>query len=118
MTTERTLENYVALPVADESAVPQRVPDDPYGAFGWFISRCSSGLYSELVEQGKTDAEARNAVIHCFLDMAAGEACRVARREEREPDPAKWRAATDKAFTRAVQRTAKPAESIEERTND
>lgn len=81
------------------------VPDEPYAAFAWFVSRCASGLYQELLEKGKTDTEARNAVIHCFLDFAAGEACRVARREEREPDSDKWRKATDDAFERAVKRT-------------
>ena len=82
-----------------------KVPDDSYGAFAYFVSRCASGLYNELVEKGKTDTEARNAIIHCFLDFAAGEACRVAKREEREPDQDKWRKATDKALERAIKRT-------------
>lgn len=82
------------------------VPTDPYGAFAWFVSQCASGLYKELLEKGNTDTEARNAVIHCFLDFASGEACRVARGENREPDPQKWRTATDAAFERAVKRSA------------
>ncbi len=43
------------------------VPADPYGAFAWFVSRCSSGLYRELLGKGRTDTEARNIVIGCFL---------------------------------------------------
>lgn len=86
------------------SKILDTVPDDPYGAFAWFVSRSASGLYGELLQKGKTDAEARNSVIHCFLDFASGEACRLAQSEGREPDRKKWRAATDKAFTRAVER--------------
>lgn len=86
--------------------VLSEVPDDPYGAFAWFVSHCASGLYKELTARGKTDTEARNAVIHCFLDFASGEACRIARREGRAPDRGKWHEATDKAFDRAVERTA------------
>lgn len=81
------------------------VPADPYGAFAWFVSQCASGLYRDLMEKGKTDVEARNAAIHCFLDFASGEACRIARREGREPDADKWRKATDDAFAKAVKRT-------------
>lgn len=84
------------------------VPADPYGAFAWFVSQCASGLYKELLEKGKTDTEARNAVIHCFLDFASGEACRIARREGRKPSAAKWRKATDHAFKRAIKRAAAP----------
>lgn len=87
------------------------VPADPYGAFAWFVSQCASGLYKELLEKGRTDTEARNAVIYCFLDFAAGEACRIARREEREPDPDKWRKATDAAFEKAIKRTEESADS-------
>lgn len=79
------------------------VPSDPYGAFAWFVSHCASGLYGELLKDGKSDAEARNAVIHCFLDFASGEACRVARSEGREPDHDKWRKATDAAFEKGRQ---------------
>lgn len=80
------------------------VPEDPYGAFAWMVSKCASGLYGELLQKGKTDTEARNAVIHCFLDFASGEACRVADREGRKPDQEKWRKATDDAFARACKR--------------
>jgi hypothetical protein len=83
-----------------------KVPEDSYGAFAYFVSRCASGLYKELLEKGKTDVEARNAVIHCFLDFASGEACRVARGEGRDPDQDKWRQAADKAFARAIKRNA------------
>lgn len=85
------------------------VPSDPYGAFAWMVSQCASGLYKELLEQGRTDTEARNSVIHCFLDFASGEACRIARREGREPDQDKWREATDRAFEKANKRTTDPA---------
>jgi hypothetical protein len=81
------------------------VPSDPYGAFAWMVSQCASGLYKELLEKGKTDTAARNSVIHCFLDFASGEACRIARREGREPDHDKWRRATDEAFEKAIKRT-------------
>lgn len=81
------------------------VPEDPFGAFAWFVSHCASGLYRELVEKGRTDTQARNQVIGCFLDFASGEACRIARREGREPDHDKWRVATDEAFERAVKRS-------------
>ena len=81
------------------------VPADPYGAFGWFVSQCASGLYRELVAKGYSDTKARNAIIHSFLSMAAGEACRVARREKREPNQDKWRKATDTAFSKAIKRT-------------
>ena len=85
------------------------VPTDPYGAFGWMVSHCASGLYKELVAKGYTDTKARNAIVHTFLDMAAGEACRIAIREEREPNPEKWRTATDAAFSKAIKRTADKA---------
>lgn len=94
------------------SKVLSKVPDDPYGAFAFFVSQCASGLYQELLEKGKTDADARNAVIHCFLDFAAGEACRVARRENREPNLDKWRKATDDAFDHAVKRTEQPTPPV------
>lgn len=82
------------------------VPDDPVKAFAVLVGRCANGLLRELVEEGKTDTQARNAIIHYFLDFAAGEACRVAMREGREPDHNKWRMATNKAFEHAVKRTA------------
>ena len=71
------------------------IPDDPYMAFAVLVSRCGNGLMKELMETGKTETQARNAVIHCFLDFASGESCRVARREGREPDRDKWRAACE-----------------------
>jgi hypothetical protein len=83
------------------------VPDDAYGAFAWFVSRCSSGLYRELLEDGRSDTEARNSVIHLLLSFASGEACRIARREGREPDCDKWRKATDTAFENAAKRSAR-----------
>jgi hypothetical protein len=82
-----------------------KVPDDPYVAFALSVSRCASGLYKELLENGKSDTQARLAVIRCFLDFASGEACRVARGEGREPDQEKWWKATNDAFERAVKRT-------------
>jgi hypothetical protein len=82
------------------------VPSDPVKAFAYLVSKCSSGLYLDLIEAGKTDTNARNQIIFMFLDFAAGEACRVARREGREPRLEKWTAATADAFARAVKRTA------------
>jgi hypothetical protein len=87
------------------------LPTDPYGAFAYLVSGCASGLYKELIEKGWTDTKARNAIVHRFLDMASGEACRIARREGREPDPVKWQKATADAFDRAVKRTASAAVS-------
>lgn len=81
-------------------------PADPWNAFAFFVGKCASGFGRELLQQGKTDTQARNAVIGCFLDFAAGEACRVARREGREPSPEKWTKAVNDAFERAVKRTA------------
>lgn len=82
------------------------VSEDPHKAFAYLVSRCASGLLNELVAQGETEVRARNCVIHHFLAFAAGEACRQARREGREPDPTKWAAATEKAFDAAVGRTS------------
>jgi hypothetical protein len=82
------------------------VPDDPYLAFAVLVGGCATGLMKELVSSGKTETQARNAVIHCFLDFASGEACRVARREGREPSKEKWTGATDRAWEKAVKRTA------------
>lgn len=81
------------------------MPTDPWGAFAYLVSKYARGVARELVEQGKTMTEARNAVIHCFLNFAAGEACRIAREEGREPDLSRWQTAADTAFTRAVART-------------
>ena len=83
-----------------------KAPIDPWKEFTFFIGKCAEGFGRELLKQGKTDAQARNVIIQCFLDFAAGEACRVARREGREPSPEKWRKAVDDAFDRAVKRTA------------
>lgn len=83
-----------------------RLPADPWKAFAYLVSRCASGFFGELVERGRTPTEARNTIIGCFLDMAAGEACRIANKEGREPDHALWQAATDGAFARAKKRTA------------
>lgn len=79
-------------------------------AFAYFVSRCGEGYGKELMKEGKTPTQARNAIIHDLLAFAAGEACRVARSEGREPDVTKWRVATERAFERAVIRTAKQAE--------
>ena len=96
------------------------IPANSWDAFAYLISRCASGLYGELVKGGCTDAQARNSIIHAFLDMAAGEACRVARREGRSPEPEKWREAVTNAFDRAVKRTtqsegAAPPPSMEKK---
>lgn len=78
---------------------------DTYSTFAYLVSKCASGAYFELIESGKSDVQARNTIIHMFLDFAAGEACRVARRESREPNFSKWKSATKDAFDRAVKRT-------------
>lgn len=82
------------------------VPTDPVMAFAYFVGKCAEGCGKELMASGKTETEARNAIIHYFLDFAAGEACRIARREGREPNRAKWSKAVKSAFIRAVERTA------------
>lgn len=92
--------------MADEAPELQ-LPDDPRKAFALLVSKCASGLHAELVEQqGLTDKEARNSIIHDFLAFASHEACRIARSEGREPNPEKWQAATKAAFERALKRTA------------
>ena len=83
-----------------------KIPTDPVKAFAYLVSKCASGLYLELVDAGRTDTNARSQIIFMFLDFAAGETCRVARREGREPRFDKWTAATTDAFERAVKRTA------------
>lgn len=92
------------------------LPEDTLQCFAYLVSRCASGAYQELVDAGKTDVQARTTVIHTFMNFAAGEACRVARKEGREPDETLWRAATDDAFSRAVQRTAAPPDTPKEET--
>lgn len=84
----------------------ENVPADPFGAFAWFVSQCAQGFHRELTERGCcTSTDAHNAIAHCFLDFAAGVACRVASGEDREPDIAIWRKAADEAFERATKRT-------------
>ena len=83
------------------------IPHDPAKAFAYLVSRCANGLLAELVHQeGKTEDQAKNILIHYFLDFAAGEACRMARRLGRDPDHKKWSKAVDNAFDRAVKRTS------------
>lgn len=93
-----------------ESAV--ELPADPVHAFAYRVSRCASGLLKELIEAGKTEPQARNAIIRYFLDFASGEACRVARSQGREPSRDNWLKAANDAFDKAVVRTdrAKTAE--------
>lgn len=86
----------------------QKVPTDPRMAFAYFVSRCAEGYAKELLAEGKTPTEAKNAIIHHFLDFAAGEACRIAVSENRKPDHAKWHKATNAAFTKAIERTTNP----------
>ncbi len=85
------------------------VPVNYRMAFAYFVSRCGEGYGNELIREGKTPTQARNAIIHDLLAFASGEACRLARSEGREPDVTKWRIATERAFERAVIRTAKAA---------
>lgn len=86
------------------------LPDDPVNAFAYLVSKCASGLLQELVAAGKTDKQARLAIIHYFLAFASGEACRIARSEGRDPDRDKWLKAVNGAFDKAVNRTS-PAET-------
>lgn len=95
------------LNIIPEIAKIKTTPVDSWNAFAYFVSKCAEGFGSELIKEGRTETEARNAIIDCFLNFAAGEACRIARREGREPDSKKWEAATANAFTRAVKRTSK-----------
>lgn len=85
------------------------VPKDPWQAFAFLVGKCATGFCLELIEGGKSETAARNVVIGCFVAMAAGEACRIAREEGREPDIRKWRKATTDAFRAAVKRTDKAA---------
>lgn len=84
---------------------------DSVKIFAFLVSKCASGLLLELRDEGKTETQARNAIIHYFLDFAAGEACRVARGEGREPNREKWAEATNGAFDRAVKRTSNITEA-------
>lgn len=92
------------------------VPDDPWRVFAWFMNRCASGFGDELMRGGKTETQARNTVVRCFLQMAAGEACRIARTAGREPDPEKWKEATTDAFDRAFRYTARATLTLPEAT--
>jgi hypothetical protein len=92
-------------PMTDEPEVA--LPDDSWKCFALLVSKCASGYGAELLAEGLSDAQARNRIIHAFLAFAAGEACRMARREGREPDREKWSRATADAFERAVARTGR-----------
>lgn len=94
------------LDVIPGAANAKKAPIDPWKAFAYFVSKCSEGFGAELMREGKTETEARNAIIWCLLDFAAGEACRIARHEGREPDQEKWTSAVNDVFERAVKRTA------------
>jgi hypothetical protein len=82
------------------------LPNDPVMAFAVLVSKCANGLLGELVESGKTETQARNAIVYYFLDFASGEACRIARSEGRTPDRDKWLKAVNGAFDKAFARTA------------
>ena len=84
---------------------PPRIPPDPHKAFAWFVSKCGTGFCHEMIALGKTPTQARNSVIQMLLAFAAGEACRIAREENREPNIDKWSKATAAAFNSAVERT-------------
>lgn len=83
--------------------------------WGYELSLVSSARHIQLVnEQSLTDTQARNSIIADFLACAAGEACRIARSEGREPDEFLWMAAAQRAFrdanirTKAKDEEAKP----------
>lgn len=81
-------------------------PSDSWKAFAYFVGKCCDGFGRELLQSGMTDTQARNTIIGLLIDFAAGEACRVARGEGREPDPSKWCKVTNDAIKRAIARTA------------
>ena len=78
----------------------------PHELWARCLSVAASGYFLHLTkEAGLTEAQAKNRIIGDFLACASGEACRLARKEGRVPDPNKWRKATNDAFKRAVERT-------------
>lgn len=85
--------------------MPAKPPSDPNKAFAWFVSKCANGFCAEMIERGRTATQARNMVVHMFLDFAAGEACRIAREDDRKPNPEKWTTAATDAFVLAEKRT-------------
>lgn len=91
----------------EADAMPNDVPESPHGAFAYFLSKCVGGYGAELMRSGThTETDVRNAVVHALMACAAGEACRIARDDGREPNPEKWRSATDAVFAAAIARTA------------
>lgn len=82
------------------------------GPFGHDLSLLCFRLALALVADGASEADAASAVVNVLITRAAGQACRNATQLlGREPDPEKWRRATDKAFVLAAKRTAKPLKS-------
>ena len=75
--------------------------------FAELVSAAASSLVVSLIRSGLSQAKACAVVTHTLIDFAAGSACRT-RREllGGEPDIARWRSVTDRAFERAVKRTA------------
>lgn len=81
------------------------------GPFGHDLSVLCSQLALTIMADGASEADAVTAVINVLINCAAGQACRNAIKNlGRDPDAKKWRAATDKAFARAVKRCATPVE--------
>lgn len=105
--------DWMPLPEPPEDGVSND-SSDPYEAFAYFVGKCAEGFGIELMHGGKTDTQARNTIIGCLLAFAAGEACRIARREGRDPDPTRWAKATTDAFDRAVKRTARTPPATKE----
>ncbi|MFN3891942.1 MAG: hypothetical protein ACK4MV_16225 [Beijerinckiaceae bacterium] len=85
--------------------------ENPISFFASMVSRCANGLLAELKDAGLSEDQGKTKIVHLLIDFAAGEACRIARRNGREPDRDKWLAAVNRAFDEAVARTAPPQEA-------
>jgi hypothetical protein len=94
------MDNVERVARADDGAFPEKLT-----SWAQALSVVCSRRHIELSEQGLSDTEARTSIIHDLIACASGEACRIARKEGRDPDINKWRAATERAFLHAVERT-------------
>lgn len=87
-----------------------------FDLFAVDANKLFSKLAANLITMaGQTETQARNEVIGMLTQMAAGEACRVARAEGREPDHERWRTFTDKCFSKACRYTS-PKEPAHDRS--
>lgn len=85
-------------------------------AFGDDLSMMAASFAVAFMGAGLTEARAAGVITNLLIRCAAGSACRTRRvLLGGEPDPARWRDVTDRAFQRAVEYTAaKPTESAED----